>query len=41
VFNSPANLSIPDVWIAGMVELKRKRGIGRWTENVLGLVDIR
>ena len=41
VLNRPADLGISDVWIASVVELKRQGSIGRCTENVLCLVDIR
>jgi hypothetical protein len=41
VFDRPANLAISDGWIAGVVKLQCQGGIGRWTDNVLGLVDIR
>ena len=41
MLNRPAYLAISDVWIARVVELKRQGRIGRWTHNVLGLLDIR
>jgi hypothetical protein len=41
VLDRPANLCVSDTWIAGVVELKRQCGIGRWTDNVLCLMDIR
>src|SRR5450830_374779 len=41
VFDRPADLAISDGWIAGVVKLQCQGGIGRWTDNVLGLVDIR
>src|SRR5512143_1155459 len=40
VFDCPANLALTDASIAGVVELKSQCGIGRWTDNVLCLVDI-
>src|SRR5512143_1937643 len=41
MFDCPTNLGLTDAWIAGVLELKCQGGIGRWTQNVFGLVDIR
>ena len=41
MLNRPADLTVTDTWIATMVELKCQCGIGRRTDNVLGLMDIR
>jgi hypothetical protein len=41
VLNRPADLAISDARIASVVELKGQGGIGRWADNVLGLMDIR
>ncbi len=41
VLDRPADLTLTDVWIATVVELKSQCGIGCWTDNVLCLVDIR
>src|SRR5664280_2182528 len=40
VFDRPANLAISDGWIAGVVKLQCQGGIGRWTDDMLGLVHI-
>ncbi len=41
MLNCPVDLTVTDTWIATVVELKSQCGIGRRTENVLCLVDIR
>jgi hypothetical protein len=41
VFDRPVKLDLRDGWIAGVVELKRPRGIGGGTEDMFGLLNIR
>jgi hypothetical protein len=41
VLDCPADLAVGDPWIAIAVELKGQGGIGRWTDDVLRLMDIR
>lgn len=41
VLNCPADLGVSDMWIAIVIELKSQCGIGRWTDDVLRLMDIR
>src|SRR6266498_1260653 len=41
VRDRPADFSVTDTRVASMVELKRQCGIGRSTDNVLCLMDIR
>ena len=41
VLDRPADLAVGDPWIAIVVELKSQCGIGRWTDDVLRLMDIR
>jgi len=41
VLDRPADLAVGDTWIAIVVELKGQCGIGRWTDDVLRLMDIR
>jgi len=41
VLDRPANLTITDTWVATVVEFKGQCGIGRRTDNVLCLMDIR
>jgi hypothetical protein len=36
----PADLSVTNMWIAALVELKSQRGIGRRADNMLCLMDI-
>lgn len=41
MFDCPTNLAITNAWITGVLKLKCQCSIGRCTENVLCLVDIR
>ena len=41
VLDRPADLTVTDTWIASVVELESQCGIGRWTDDVLRLMDIR
>jgi hypothetical protein len=40
VLDRPVNITLTDTRVASLVELKSQCGIGRWTDNVLCLLDI-
>ncbi len=41
MLDRPTDLCVTDSWIAGLVELERQRGVGRWPDDVFCLMDIR